>query len=145
MPFDFFYRGFAEYYQGDWAASAKDLDRAYEMEPSLLQAEVGEALSDGIRHQETKAIALLRETEKKIEERGVRDPEALYKIAQAYAMLGDKASGLRVLARSVDHGFFPYPYLATDPLLGKIRGEKEFAGILEKARIRHEKFRQGYF
>jgi DNA-binding winged helix-turn-helix (wHTH) protein/TolB-like protein/Flp pilus assembly protein TadD len=145
VPFDFFYRGFAEYYQGDWTASAKDLDRAYEMEPSLLQAQVGKALSEGIRHQETRAIALLSETEKKIEERGVRDPEALYKIAQAYAMLGDKASGLRVLARSVDNGFFPYPYLATDPLLGKIRSEREFAGILEKARMRHEKFRGMYF
>jgi DNA-binding winged helix-turn-helix (wHTH) protein/TolB-like protein/Tfp pilus assembly protein PilF len=145
LAFDFFYRGFGEYYKGEWAAATRDFDHAYEMEPALLQAQIGEALSDGIRHQDAKGIALLHEIETKIEQRGVQDPEALYKIAQAYAMLGDKASGLRVLARSIDNGFFPYPYLVADPLLEKVRREREFSRILENARVRHEKFRQTYF
>jgi DNA-binding winged helix-turn-helix (wHTH) protein/TolB-like protein/Flp pilus assembly protein TadD len=145
VAFDLFYRGFGEYYRGDWAAAARDFDRAYEMEPSLLQARIGEALSEGIRHQEAQGIALLHETERKVEERGVRDPEASYKIAQAYAMLGDKTSALRVLERSVNNGFFPYPYLASDPLLEKLRREGAFSEILKKARVRHEQFRQTYF
>jgi DNA-binding winged helix-turn-helix (wHTH) protein/TolB-like protein len=145
LAFDFFYRGFGEYYKGDWAAATRDFDHAYEMEPSLLQAQIGEALSNGIRHEEAKGIALLHEIETKIEQRGVQDPEALYKIAQAYAMLGDKASGLRVLARSIETGFFAYPYMAADPLLEKIRREQQFSAILENARVRHEQFRQTYF
>ena len=145
VAFDLFYRGFGEYYKGDWAAATRDFNRAYDMEPSLLQAQIGEALSAGIQHQESKGVALLRETEKKIAERRVRDSEALYKIAQAYARLGDRKSGLRVLASSVENGFFPYPYLASDPMLESLRHEKEFSEILEKARLRHEKFRQQYF
>ena len=40
---------------------------------------------------------MLHVLEKKIGERGVGDPEATYKIAQAYSILGDKVSALRVL------------------------------------------------
>jgi tetratricopeptide (TPR) repeat protein len=145
VAFDLFYRGFGEYYKGDWMGATKDFDRAYEVEPSLLQAQIGEAFSDAIRHQESRGVALLRETEKRIAERGVRDPEALYKIAQAYAMLGDKKAGLGVLASSVENGFFPYPYFAADPLLASVRHEEEFSGVLENARLRHEQFRQKYF
>ena len=47
--------------------------------------------------------------ESKIAERGVGDPEAVYKIAQAYAVLGDKATALRALHRSVESGFFSIP------------------------------------
>jgi hypothetical protein len=54
--------------------------------------------------------------EAKINEHGVVDPEAMYKIAQAYASIGDKASALRVLRHSIENGFFPYLYVAADPL-----------------------------
>lgn len=47
----------------------------------------------------------------KIRERGVGDPEARYKIAQAYAVLGDKTSALPVLRTSVESRFFSYPYI----------------------------------
>ena len=72
----------------------------------------------------------MRSLESKITERGVGDPEAAYKIAQAYSMLGDKGSALRVLGGSVEGGFFHYPYLATDPLLDALRKEPQFAEIL---------------
>jgi hypothetical protein len=44
----------------------------------------------------------------KITDRGVGDPEGVYKIAQAYAALGDKTSALRTLRRSVESDFFSY-------------------------------------
>jgi tetratricopeptide (TPR) repeat protein len=145
VAFDLFYRGFGKYYKNDRLAAAQDFDRAYALEPSLLQAQIGEALSSEIRGQNSKGIDRLRETEKKIEERGVRDPEATYKMAQAYAMLGDKRSALRMLQRGVDNGFFPYPYLAADPLVNNLRQEPEFTSVLEKARQRHEDFRKKFF
>src|SRR5205807_5194301 len=106
-----FYHGFGEYYKKNWKQAAKDFDRACELDPSLLQASVGKALGSAIAHHNREGLGILRETESKIEQRGVGDPEAIYKIAQAYAELGDKGSALRVLRRSIEGGFFPYPYL----------------------------------
>jgi hypothetical protein len=66
-------------------------------------------------------------------------------VAQAYAVLGDKASALRMLRRSVDGGFFCYPYFESDPLLKNLRTEGEFAKIMAQARERHEQFKARFF
>ena len=76
--------------------------------------------------------------------RGVGDPEATYKIAEAYAVLGDKTSAMRALRTSVESGFFSYPYIAKDPLLSDLHSEPEFAHILNKARQRYEAFRSSF-
>jgi hypothetical protein len=55
-------------------------------------------------------MKLLQLTEAKIEERGVSDAEGIYKVAQAYAVLGDKASALHMLRRSIGW-FFLLPLL----------------------------------
>jgi TolB-like protein/Flp pilus assembly protein TadD len=145
VAFIFFYRGFGEYYRHNRLASAKNFDHAFELDPSLLQVQIGKAISDRIHGQPARGIERLRETEKRIIEQGVGDPEAEYKIAQAYALLGEKTSALQVLKRSVEGGFFSYPYLATDPLLDAVRKEDEFAKILNAARARHEAFRGMFF
>jgi DNA-binding winged helix-turn-helix (wHTH) protein/TolB-like protein/tetratricopeptide (TPR) repeat protein len=144
-PLILFYRGFGEYYKKDFARAAKDLDGAFELHATLLQARVGKALSYAIGHQESKGLEILHATEDKIAERGVGDPEALYKIAQAYAVLGDKVSALRVLRLSIDNGFFSYPYFVTDPLLDPLRRENEFATLIGAARKRHEAFKRKFF
>jgi DNA-binding winged helix-turn-helix (wHTH) protein/TolB-like protein len=143
--FNVFYRGFAEYYKNNVKNAAQDFDRAFELEPSLLQTQIGKALSYGINHEKQKGITVLREAEKRIEARGVGDPEATYKIAQAYAVLGDKISALRVLERSIKNGFFPYPYLAADPLLDNLRTEAQFTNLIQTARQRHESFKRRFF
>jgi hypothetical protein len=88
---------------------------------------------------------MLRETESKIATRGAGDPEAMYKIAEAYATLGDKTSALRALRASIEGGFFSYPYLVTDPLLEGLRGESEFQRLLTSAREGHEAFKKRFF
>ena len=60
-------------------------------------------------------------------------------------MLGDRPSALRVLRRSIENGFFCYPYLLTDPLLDGIRGESEFTRLLTLARERHDAFKKLLF
>jgi DNA-binding winged helix-turn-helix (wHTH) protein/TolB-like protein/Tfp pilus assembly protein PilF len=139
-----FYRGLGEYYQKDFEDAARDFDRAYEVDPSLY-AQIGKSLSESIAHKEVHGLEILRGLDKKIAERGVADPEAIYKIAQAYSVLGDKSSALRVLRRSVEGGFFSYPYLASDPLLNSVRNEPEFAEIQNTARGRHEAFKAKFF
>lgn len=139
-PLIVFYRGLAEYYRGNLPAAQELFDRAYVIDPSILQAEIGKAFSFGIQHRRAEAIGLLRTSEEKIGARGVMDPEAIYKIAQAYAVLGDTSSALRVLERSIENGFFPYPYFGTDPLLDSLRSHPRFIHLVEKARKRYIAF-----
>jgi len=58
---------------------------------------------------------------------------------------GDTASALRVLRGSVEGGFFPYPYLVTDPLLESLRKEAKFAQIVGVSRRRYQAFRERFF
>lgn len=140
-----FYRGFGEYYKKDLDQAETDFGHAFELDHTLLQAEIGRAFSLGIQQEYAKAGAILHALETKVNERGVADPEAIYKIAQAYASIGDKASAIRVLHRSIQNGFFPYPYFATDPLLDSLRSEAEFSKLMNTAKQRHDEFKNRFF
>ena len=140
-----FYRGLAEYYKQNSQQAEMNFDRAFELDPSLLQAKIGKAISLGIKHKDANAIAALRSLESRIKERGTVDPEATYKVAEAFAIMGENTSALRVMRQSIKNGFFPYPYLATDPLLNNLRGETEFAQLLIAANERHERFKKKFF
>ncbi|MGH9760561.1 MAG: tetratricopeptide repeat protein, partial [Blastocatellia bacterium] len=139
-----FYRGYVNYYLKDFAHASSNFDRAYALDPSLFP-QIGKSLSFGIAGQHQDAKDLLQDIEKKVQENGVSDPEALYKIAQAYIALGEKPSGIRMLRRSIEDGFFCYPYLTTDPLLDPVRSDPEFAALIEEARNRHEEFKKKFF
>ena len=142
--FILFYRGFGEFHEKNFNQASKDFDRAYELDPTLY-SEIGKALSDSIHHHRAEGLELLSELERQIGARGVGDPEATYKIAQAYAVLGDKTSASRALRTSVESGFFSYPYIDKDPLLNDLHGQAEFAQILNIARQRHEAFKNSFF
>jgi len=142
--FILFYRGFGEFHEKEFEQASRDFDRAYELDSSLY-AGIGKALSYSIHQRPREGLDLLKELEGKIRERGVGDPEGSYKLAQAYTVLGDKTSAMRVLRLSVESGFFSYPYLSKDPLLNDLRREPEFAAILNTARQRHDAFRSSFF
>jgi DNA-binding winged helix-turn-helix (wHTH) protein/TolB-like protein len=143
--FIIFYRGLGNYYLKNRERAVAEFDRAFELDPSLFQAQIGKALSYSLSEQQAKGLLLLRETEKKVEEQGVSDAEAIYKVAQAYSVLRDKPSALRMLRRSIEGGFFCYPYFVNDMLLENLRGEPEFSGLMEQARQRHEEFKRRFF
>ncbi len=140
-----FYRGFGHYYLKDFAEAVKLFDRAYEMNPDLMQAQVGKALSYAVAGNKTAGLALLQQTAQQIEARGVTDAEGVYKVAQAFAVLGDKATALKLWQRSIEGGFFCYPYFANDPLLANLRDTAEFEKLLATARQRHEAFGKKFF
>jgi len=143
-PYILFYRGFAEYHAGRMQEAKTDFDRAFEQDPSLMQAAIGKALSYAMSNNAA-GLALLQETEEKIKKVGVSDAEGIYKVAQAYAVLGDRASSLRMMRRSVEGGFFCYPYFESDVLLNNVRREPEFAKIMNQARERHQQFKARFF
>lgn len=140
-----FYRGFTEYYMNNREQAAKDFNDAYAKNPALLPVNVGKALSDAIAHDNPRGLKLLEQVEDRIEERGVSDPEGMYKVAQAYAVLGDKASALHMLRHSIGGGFFCYPYFVHDPLLQSIREEPEFKPLMEQAQDRYAQFKAAFF
>jgi tetratricopeptide (TPR) repeat protein len=140
-----FYRGLGEYYLGNGAQATNHFDRAYELDPSLLHAQIGKAFSFGLKHQSQEGLKILHAAEKRINERGVIESEAIYKIGQAYSVLGDPVSAVRVLRQSIEGGFFPYPYIARDPLLNGLRSDPQFASVLNAANQRHEAFMKKFF
>lgn len=139
-----FYRGFGEYHEGKLDEAATDFTRAHEDDPTLYTG-IGKAFADAIAHRNSDGLQILRELESTIQQRGVGDPEGIYKIAQAYAVLGDKVSGIRALRSSIESGFFPYPYFVRDPLLDSLRNLPEFSRLLDAARWRHEAFGKKFF
>ena len=139
-----FYRGFAEFHQKEWRQAAQDFDRAYELEHTMY-TQTGKALSDSIAHRDAEGLQLLHDLESKIQQRGVGDPEGTYKIAEAYAVLGDKASASRMLRYSIEHGFFAWPYFTTDPLVGNLRNEPQFSELMAISRNRYAAFRKSFF
>ena len=145
VAFISFYRGFAFYHKNEREQARANFDHAYELDPSLLQAQVGKAISLEISGRTAQGIALLRKAEHRIDERGVRDPEAIYKIAEAYSILGDQESALRMLQRSVENGFFPYQYLVRDPLLHNLSGQQGFEAAIKTARTRQQAFQEKFF
>ena len=138
-----FYRGYAHYYLKDDGRAAAEFNRAYDLDHTLF-SQIGKALSYSIEGQPKAALDLLAETEKRIEDTGVSDPEAMYKLAQAYLAAGDRASALKVLRHSIEGGFFCYPYIVKDPLLDGIRSDSEFTAIVDEAHARFEKFRKAF-
>jgi DNA-binding winged helix-turn-helix (wHTH) protein/TolB-like protein len=142
--FILFYRGFAQYHRKNMDQAAKDFDRAYELDPSLY-TQIGKAISHAIARHDADGLQILKQLENRIENRGVGDPEATYKIAQAYAVLGDRTSALRMVRYSIDNGFFAYPYFIADPLLENVRREPQFEPLMDSARQRYEAFKSQFF
>ena len=140
-----FYRGFGEFYLNNREQAAKDFDQAYAKNSAMLPTNVGKAFSYSIAHENARGRKFLQQTEDRIEERGVTDPEGIYKVAQAYAVLGDKAAALHMLRHSIGGGFFCYPYFVRDPLLQSLRGEPEFQELMQQALHRHEQFKATFF
>jgi DNA-binding winged helix-turn-helix (wHTH) protein/TolB-like protein len=143
-PFILFYRGFGEYHQKQRDLAAKDLDRAYELDRTLYTG-IGKAFSDAVAHKDKEGLELLQQLENKIVQRGVADPEATYKIAQGYAVMGDKVSAMRMLRYSIEHGFFSYPYFMNDPLLESVRNEPGFPALMSVAHQRNATFKSSFF
>jgi len=139
-----FYRGLGEYYKKNWGQASRDLDRAYALDPTLY-TQTGKSLSYAIAHKNLEGLEILRSLEGRIQQHGVGDPEGTYKIAQAYAALGDNDSALRILQSSIENGFFAYPYFISDPLLDPLRAEPGFQGLMAIAQKRYESFRTTFF
>lgn len=139
-----FYRGFCKYHESKLQEAADDFNRAYSDAPTLYTG-IGKAFADSIANRNAEGLAILRDLQNTIERRGVGDPEATYKMAEGYAVLGDNASALQALRVSIEGGFFSYPYFVRDPLLANARNMPGFPLVMTSARERYQAFRKKFF
>ena len=75
-----------------------------------------------------------------LEKSTTADGEMVYKMAQAYAQLGDDQTSLHLLRKGIDLNFYPYTYFASDPLLQPLRGGAEYSALMYLAHQRQEAF-----
>jgi DNA-binding winged helix-turn-helix (wHTH) protein/TolB-like protein/tetratricopeptide (TPR) repeat protein len=136
-----FYRGIAYCYLKRTSRAVAEFNHAFALDPSLLHSQIGEALASALTGRQPQGLEIMR----KIEGINTQDGEMIYKMAQAYAQLGDSKSSLRLLRRSIELNFYPYPYFRQDPLLEPLHKEAEYSGLIELARQRHEAFLQRFF
>jgi len=137
-----FYRGLCFLYMRDPARAEAEFDRAYAMDAGLLHARYGKAFLYAIRHQRAEGLRYLQEMERSTP---TADGEMLYKMAQAYAALGDAPSSLRLLRQAIDHNFYCHACFLRDPLLTPLRGEEQYAELMDLASARHEAFKRRFF
>ena len=79
-----------------------------------------------------------------LESRNIHDSEMIYRFTHFYLMLGEEEKALSALERSIDRGFFCYPYIKSDLLTKPIHNNPRFKQILEKAKIRHELYEKRF-
>jgi DNA-binding winged-HTH domains len=140
-----FYRGLGHYYMKDWARASVYFDLAHQLDSAALISQLGQVLRLAIDGHNREGLELLKVIDSKLEKDPFGDGELSYKLAEFYSVLGDKASSLRLLKKSIDQGFFCYPYFISDPLLNNVRSEAQYAGLIAAARERHERFKQTFF
>ena len=140
-----FYRGLAQYYLHELQDATASFDRAYTLEPSLLPSRIGKAISDSLAGKHKAAAAILNQTENEMEAQGVVEPESMYKVAQAWAILGDRTASLHALSHAIEGGFFCSPWFTSDPLLAGERSDPEFQRLMKEASQRHDEFRNRFF
>ena len=140
-----FYRGLGYYYLKDFARATAYFDRAYELDSSAIVSHIGKALSLASAGKHRQGLELLKAIDAKAEDDGASDGEISYKLAQVYAVLGDKPSALRKLQSSIEQGFFCYGYFISDPLTENLRAENKYLTLMEKAEQRHEEFKRRFF
>jgi hypothetical protein len=64
---------------------------------------------------------------------------------QAYAVLGDSTSAIRLLRMAIDHNFSCPACFSRDPLTVSLHGQLRYAELMDLARDRHQKFKRQYF
>jgi tetratricopeptide (TPR) repeat protein len=86
--------------------------------------------------------ALALEALRKRESQDPADEEVLYSIVERYGIIGEAGDCARCLRKSVELGFFCYPYMARDPDLDPVRSAPEVQKVLALAKTKHEEFKR---
>ncbi len=132
-----FYRGYLALVQGDRArahaefAAARQAPRGY---PNIVRlSEVFDLILEGRRDEAWQALRAFDQ-----ERLGMREPDGEFtiRLAEAYALLGDRASAMEMAARAFARGFGCTAWYERSPLLAPLRGLPRWKALLQHLRER---------
>lgn len=136
------WRGMTYIRMNSFDKARPELQKALDIDPEstlgkwcrpMLSHVNGEIWSDKMK-QETLAI-----------EETIEDPEAIYLWSLLNVMHQDYDGFLSLYEKAIDLGYYPYPAFLIDPLLDPMRDNIEFQRITQKAKQKHEAFKERHF
>jgi tetratricopeptide (TPR) repeat protein len=139
-PNALFYFGFWHYNNGQVEKAYQFFDDAIKLDPHNTWSLFAKTYKNIFKNN---IVQALKEIEA-LEKRNILDSEMNYRFTHFYSLIGDKEKAIRSLRRSVDGGFFCYPYISTDPLLKNISNTDEFKEIMIDVKERHIAFKEKY-
>jgi TolB-like protein/Tfp pilus assembly protein PilF len=135
------YQGAALFRMGKKLEAVEYFNRCINMNPDGLQALWVTCMKASIEGN----IDLGMEAARQFEKVSIIDPESWYHFAGNYGLLGDRDGCIRALQRTVDKGFYNYPFMLSDSFLDSFRDDEEFQKVLQEAREKHLAFRKNFF
>ena len=139
-PVSLVYEGIPYLYSNTPEKAFPYFDYISEIDPSNTWSIIGQTYKALISGNLNKGRSLLSS----LESRNIHDSEMIYRYAHFYIMLNEEEKALSALERSIDRGFFPYPYIKSDILTKLIHNNPRFKQILDKAKIRHELYEKRF-
>lgn len=135
-----FYRGMAERRRSRPEESRRALSPAFETAPSDLFARLSQALLAALDGRPEESKILLRQLSLQRGKLGAGDGEVSYKLAQLFALVGERQEAAAQVELAVEQGFFCAACLAGEPLFADLVGEAVYRTALARARARHAAF-----
>jgi tetratricopeptide (TPR) repeat protein len=132
-----FYGGVIHLYMKDTVEARELFDSAYTVNRESVWTTFGLAYKAYLENNREKLLA----TAEELESRDIVDGERRYRMVHFYTLGGKIPEALNHLKKSVEGGFFNYPYITSDPLTINLREESKFREITESANKRYETFR----
>jgi len=115
------------------------------MEPALLPAEVGKALSYSIKHENETWSETSDETEIGLKGQGVTDSEGITKSRKPTQWFRRQVAALHMLRLSIGGGFFVIlTSCVTPPAAELFATNLNFKTLMDQARQRHDQSRQAF-
>ena len=135
-----FYEGVINFYSENLDRAISLFDSASTMDEANVWSLFGQAYKAAALGLDERLVEIL----KYLENRNIVDGERRYRLVHFYALAGMVEDALRNLKKSIEGGFFNYPYIRTDPLTECVRRSEKFQMLLAQARDRHEAFRRRF-
>jgi len=134
-----FYRGYLALVRGDRARAREEFhaasDKAHGYQTILRLGEIFELILEG---QKDQAWKLLREFDQ--DRTGMREPDGEFTIrmAEAYALLGDRASAMEMANRAFARGFGCTAWYERSPMLEPLRALPKWKALMQHVRERQK-------
>ncbi|MGD9345759.1 MAG: hypothetical protein PVH84_07840 [Candidatus Aminicenantes bacterium] len=135
-----FYGGMIHLYSKRIDRAITLFDSAFDVDKSSVWTTFGQAYKEAALGNDESVLKIA----KRLEARNIVDGERRYRLVHIYALIGKKEDALRNLKKSIESGFFNFPYISNDPFLDNIRGTKEFKNLVAQAKRRHQAFKQRF-